>query len=399
MQAQRIKSFKSIGIKKTLDFEVNHPDHNFYANNTVVSNSHAVSYAKLSAASVYLKFEKSLDFFTEALKLCKEKQDPTGEIATLVREMPHFGIKLLPPDLLLSDIEFKKEGENIRYGLSSIKSVAEKSISKIKQFIDKEKTNLFDVFQAAKQAKLNTTVFVALIETGCLDSFNPNRQFTTLCWRIFNQLTAKEVQFCLSNGEKYEFDLIKALRDFENWADGNGKKIGKESRLQTLRTKSEPYFQIYKENNKHPNLSEFLHERALLGFSSHKLRELFVEYPHLHSIHQIKTELYEKDKVRLVAEVLEVHIAVSKKSSKKYCRLLVGDDTGVFSVGFFGDKWENYKRMNTDPEEGQILYIEAERANDILWGNSMTQLRLDVFMRVRDLRKLEKKEAQEPEVS
>ena len=39
---------------------------------------------------------------------------PHEEIAKISQELSHFDIKLLPPDLNKSDIDFKIEGKNIR---------------------------------------------------------------------------------------------------------------------------------------------------------------------------------------------------------------------------------------------------------------------------------------------
>ncbi len=394
MQAQGIKNFRSIGVQKTLDFEVNHPDHLFYGNDTVISNSHSTAYGELCCISIFLKFNYPLNFYLEALKLSKQKQKPTDTIAEIARELPYFNIKLLPPDLIKSDVDFKIEGENIRYGLSAIKAVAEKSISKVHQFINKEKANLFDVFQAAQQAKLNSTVFLALIESGALDSFSENRQRTSLCWRVFTQLTAREVQYCLKNGEKYDFDIIEALKDFLNWADSSGKKIGKESRLETLRKKCEPYSRIYVENKKHPNVSEYIHEKEFLGYSQHSLKRLFEKYPYLKNVREIKEESYENDKVLLVGEIIKAVITTTRKTNKKCCRIDVADETGVVTVGFYNDKWANYIAANPAPEEGQIVYIEGKKGDgNTIWGDTLQIQALEIYLRVRDLKKLEKKES------
>jgi hypothetical protein len=49
-------------------------------------------------------------------------------------------------------MNFSIEGRNIRYGLSSIKGISEKSKERLKDFIDKKPTNKLEVFQAAKEA-------------------------------------------------------------------------------------------------------------------------------------------------------------------------------------------------------------------------------------------------------
>jgi DNA polymerase III alpha subunit len=48
--------------------------------------------------------------------------------------MFYFGTKLLPPHIIKSDMDFKIEGEDIRFGLLSIKGISDKSIEKLNNF-------------------------------------------------------------------------------------------------------------------------------------------------------------------------------------------------------------------------------------------------------------------------
>ena len=124
MQAIGIKTIKSIGIKPTIDLEVNHPDHNFYAEGLVTSNSHAVSYAVLSAQTIFLKFNHPTQFYLSLLKMTKHEPDPIGEISKINKEMLALGVELMPPSLTKSEIDFSIVGKNIRFGLSSIKGIS-----------------------------------------------------------------------------------------------------------------------------------------------------------------------------------------------------------------------------------------------------------------------------------
>ena len=82
----------------------------------------------------------------------------------------HFGINLLPPDLIKSDMDFTIEGNNIRYGLNSIKGISEKSLQNLKDFRDSEKSNKYDIFLTAKSAGLNIGALSALIQAGAMSS-------------------------------------------------------------------------------------------------------------------------------------------------------------------------------------------------------------------------------------
>jgi DNA polymerase III alpha subunit len=359
--------------------------------------SHSMAYAKLCALSVYLKFNHPSHFFLEALRLSKDKQDQAEEVSVLVQEMPSFGLKLLPPSLTQSDRDFKLEGSNIRFGLEAIKGISEKSIAHIQSFIQQETANLFQIFQAAQQSKVNSTVFSGLVEVGCLDSESPHdRQKTVLCAKIWKELNAKEQAYCLEHGASYNFDLIAMLKTYLEWIGSNGKPIGKESRLTTLRKNCASYFEIYKENSKNPMVSQWLFEKKLLGYCpSITLSELFEEYPDLSKIGQIKTELYEKERLQVVAEVKEVKTGTAKKSGNKYAKITLADETGNIESLFTGDKWLSYLAKFGEPEEGQLIYIRGQKGSgeDPLIFIDVAEIQcLKIFMRVSDLKKYQEKE-------
>ena len=113
MQTQRIKFVKSLGIRDTLDLNVNHSDHNFYAEGIVTSNSHAVAYASLSAITIYLKFKYPQHFFLSLLKMTRHEPDPISEISKIEKELSSFNIRLLRPHLIKSQDDFSIEGNDI----------------------------------------------------------------------------------------------------------------------------------------------------------------------------------------------------------------------------------------------------------------------------------------------
>ena len=80
------------------------------------NKSHAISYATLSAWTVYLKFKYPLNFFLSLLKISKFEPAPHEEISKISQELPLFDIELLSPDLALSHMDFSIEENNIRFG-------------------------------------------------------------------------------------------------------------------------------------------------------------------------------------------------------------------------------------------------------------------------------------------
>lgn len=365
MRLFRVKKVSLVGRKKSVDFKVSHRDHNFYANNLVTSNSHAYSYTKLTALTVYLKWKYPTLFFLEAIKKAHKDQKTQEAMNEILPELRYFGIKLLPPDLIKSSMDFTIEGNDIRYGLQSIKHV--KSLGQLTSFIDTEKSNKFHVFQAAKLAKMNISTLVSLIQTGCLSSFNNDRPAMVLEAQIWSKLSDREKNYCITNGAKYKYDLVAALQDYLNWNDG---KVFKESRLNTIRRDTTPYISLYRQNRKYPELTAFMYERALLRYSySYNLRQIFSKSrKELKSCDEILNEVDNHNECNIVGIIEESKFGVSK-AGNDCLRMVLSDETGMITVIMTGDKVNRFLASSKVPEPGEIIYVEGQKGNDCIFMN------------------------------
>lgn len=378
------ESIKFYGTVRTIDLEIDSADHNFYCENIVVSNSHAYSYSAIAGISVKLKFEHPKEFFLEALEMTQKKADPFSEIEQIQQELPYFGIQLLPPDLVKSDINFKIEGENIRFGLSAIKGVAEKAIPKLQTFLDKEKVNKFQFFFAAKEAGLNIAILSALIQAGCLHSLGDDRARMTLEAQIWSKLNEREREYCLAHGEKYGYDLIVALKDYLNWTD---KKPFKESRLDTIRKQTQPYIEVYNKNKTHRRFANLMYEKLLLGFSfSETFKSVFsYEKDGLKNCLELKNE---ENGVFccLVGRVVESKAGVSKKKNR-YLKFVLSDETGQVNCIMSGDKFERYTFHSPIPKEDEIFLVEGKKGEGCLFVDRLSRQDMKIFLNAREIRK------------
>jgi DNA polymerase III alpha subunit len=385
---QSVVTYNSIGIQKTLDFEVDHKDHNFYAEGVVVSNSHSISYSVVSALTVYYKFNYPKEFFVESLNIAANKGDFTSRFSKIERELKYFGIELLRPDILHSKENFEIEGNNIRYAFSAIKGIADKAINGLKIFLDHEHSNKFEVFQTAKNTKLSLPKLAAIIQSGMLNSISENRSLMVLEAQIWSQLNDKERDYCLLNGKAYDFNLIKMLKCYTEWKDTNGKAIGKESRLNTIRKNTQQYMTMYSKNSKYPDFAAYMYEKTLLGYSfSVELRDLFLkENPRLIQIKELE-DLPEKSKIEIVATVDDVIKGISKAKSNPYMKLSIGDETGTYQGMIMKERLANYLELCPEPEEEDIIYIQGSKGPDIIWINKMEVQNTKIFFNSRQLKK------------
>jgi DNA polymerase-3 subunit alpha len=329
--------------------------------------SHSFSYASLSAATVYLKFKHPKEFYFSLLKMSQNEPDPLTEIAKIQREMYHFGIELLPPSLSKSSMGFTIEGNNIRFGLSAIKGVSDKTIVKFNNF-DRASSNKFKLFQSAKEAGLNVGLLSALIQAGCMRGFGENRPLMVYEAQLWSELTDKERRLCLEYGERYQYELPRLVKDLaETLKDDKGNPLIKASRFETIKKATEPYKEIYNLNRKSPDFANWIYEKENLGYVfSQKLIDIYSKVrPDLVSIRQIKEE--NMGKVSFVGQIMEKPASGISRTAKKsrYIKYQIGDEEAQCKVMIFNDSIDGCISFNgRAPEEGEIVIVTGTRKDE-----------------------------------
>ena len=396
MQAQRIKSVKCLNKQKTLDFKVKHKDHNFYAEGIVVSNSHSAGYSYLTAICAYLKANHTTEFFLACLENMKYSNNPVlEEIAAIHSELPYFGIKFLPPHLLKSDIGFKIEGKDIRFGLGSIKNIAEKSIEKLNKFISRY-SNKFEIFQAADESGISISILSSLILVGALDedlSKEP-RSKVLLEAQLWNLLTEREQKLMKEYGKRFNYNLINTLRYVSKEVKtSTGKPQIKESRLITLRKDFAEYQAMYEFNKRNDNYAKYWFEQKLLGFSySATLREIFnKEEGDLISVKEV-TESLPDQEVRFVAHVIEVKEWTAKSEKKTKCfKCNAKDETGQVEVLIFNDAIEACEESNGRKiQEDDIIVVKGTKKDGAVFARKIGIQTSEVFLKISEMKKIQK---------
>lgn len=379
----------------TMDLEVDSPDHNYYCNGIVVSNSHSTGYAYLTAITAYLKANHPLEYFTAMLKNCKNEQDPIGEISKIQSELYHFNIKLLPPHIILSDLDFKIENGNIRFGLGDIKGIAAKSMQKLLSFRDSKHSNKFEIFESASAAKLNIGILSSLIQAGTLDDdmakHKQTRSRLVLEAQVWRLLTTREKRFALHYAEKYNNDLLSVVLAFkdEQLKDDKGKPILKDSRFETIKRDYENYKKIYLQNKSSEEYACWYYERKLLGFPySSNLKTIFSKKNSAISDIGGALKTRQEGKVLLVGVVEETKSGISKGKGTRWLRLSLRDEFDSVNVLIFNDKIDNCKDVNNNrlPEEEDVVVVEGTRKSDCIFADYIKIQEHKVYTKLSDLK-------------
>ena len=145
------------------------------------NKSHAAAYALLSYHTAYLKTHHPAAFMAANMSLA---MDDTDKVKILVEDAADVcGLKILPPDINLSDYRFTPVGEpgkkatQIRYGLGAVKGSGQNAIEAIVAAREAGGpfTSLFDFVKRVDKKQINRRTIEALIRSGAMDCFGVDR--------------------------------------------------------------------------------------------------------------------------------------------------------------------------------------------------------------------------------
>lgn len=359
------------------------------------NKSHSISYAYLAAITIYLKFNHPQEFFLSLLKMARFEPNSHEEIAKISQELSFFGIVLLPPDLNLSDFDFKIEGNDIRYGLNSIKGVSGKIIESLIEFRENKFENKYDVFIAAKDCGVNIGTMSAFIQAGLLDSFVvTDRCRLVLEAQTFNILTDREKRNVIELGSRFDFDVLNTIQHFKenNSPADDGRVLFAERRFNTFKKKYTPYKKIYEQNTSHIKYANWHFEEKLLGYSySHNIRDIFSagDSVSFHTSEDIANSSARR-RIKFVGTVTDV-IKRTSRNGNKYARLEMQDDVGSV-CGLFLDSDRNERLTEYIssgkklPSKGDVAIITGDVGEDIVFVDSINTVKEKIYMKLSELK-------------
>jgi DNA-directed DNA polymerase III PolC len=170
----RIVDIEKIGLRPTYDLQIE-GDHSFLANNLVVHNSHAASFALLVYDSAWLKCYEPAAFTCALLN-----SQPMGFYAPaqLVRDARTHGVEVRPVEACTSHWESTLEpgadGEPaLRLGLRMVKSLSEAAVARL--LAARGVRAFTSVQDLAQRAALDRGDLEALAAAGALAALSGNR--------------------------------------------------------------------------------------------------------------------------------------------------------------------------------------------------------------------------------
>ena len=359
------------------------------------NKSHSISYASLAAITAFLKFKYPQEFFLALLQMTRYEPDPMAEISKIARELPKFNIKLLGPHLMKSEMDFCIEGKDIRFGLTSIKGIAEKSIQKLQSFKD-QYSNKFEVFQGANEAGIGVGILSALIQAGSLDGvFNKPRSYMVAEAQLWNLLTQREKTRAFEVGNQKEFDLRAVVKMMtEEIKDEKGKPVIKESRYGTIKKHFLPYRDIYNKNKANEDFANWYYENALLGYTHGKnLKQVHRDYSHLDSVEDSLNK-DQRSPVNFIGTVEEAFSPTKSKKGTPYFKIQVKDESSICTILMFSNKnndnIQKCRDMNDGalPAKGSIVIVKGQKMEgDTIFADLIKVQDQKIYMKLSEIKK------------
>ena len=167
----RVVSVEPVGVRETYDLTVE-GDHNFVANDLVVHNSHAASFALLAYASAYLKAHHPAAFYAALLN-----NQPMGfyDPATIIGDAGRHGQGIRPADVSFSGWLCAIEPDGVvRLGLRYVRGLREEVGRRLE--VERRRRPFASVEDVVKRGELRRDELAQLARVGALASLEPERR-------------------------------------------------------------------------------------------------------------------------------------------------------------------------------------------------------------------------------
>ncbi|MGH6999922.1 MAG: DNA polymerase III subunit alpha [Stellaceae bacterium] len=142
------------------------------------NKSHAAAYALVGYQTAYLKANYPVEFMAASMTL---DMGNTDKLNVFRQECDRLGIKVLPPDINRSGVEFaveaSGEGGAIRYALAAVKGVGSGAMRQVvaERAAQGPFKDLLDFAARIDPKHFNKRQFESLVKAGAFDAIAPNR--------------------------------------------------------------------------------------------------------------------------------------------------------------------------------------------------------------------------------
>ncbi|MGA7935341.1 MAG: OB-fold nucleic acid binding domain-containing protein [Kovacikia sp.] len=348
----KIISRKSLGLQPVFDIGVQADDHNFVlANGLVASNcfnkSHSTAYGYVTFQTAYLKANYPVEYMAALLTANSGDQDKVQKyIATCMA----MGIKVEPPDVNCSGIDFTPLSDSILFGLSAVRNVGLGAIESILAVREKEGPfqSLADLCDRVDSRTVNRRALEALIYCGAFDNFEPNR----------NQLL-KDLELVIDWAQSRAKDRASGQGNLFDLLSGGSSTVQEATVNFESAPKAPPAPEL-------PQQEKLRMEKEILGFyiSDHPLKQVRESARILAPINLSDLADYSDNGATVSAIVLLTNVKpVTTKKGDRMAIVQVEDLTGQTEAVVFPKSYANIGH-HIQPDARLMVWGKVDRRDD-----------------------------------
>ncbi len=276
------------------------------------NRSHSACYAFVAYQTAYLKAHYPVEYICAMLSNSK---DDLEKIQLYITEAQKTGIKVLPPDINKSNAEFTPDGENIRFGLNSIKGIGE---AVLKAIAEERKENgefksIVDFTQRINPRIINRKALENFTKAGAFTCLEPSRK------KLFNNIE-NILNAAAKENEAKELGQVSLFAGLA----GSNNTGGNSYQMQS--------FELFGSDEEFSDKEIQEYEKEYLGFyvTSHPLESIRDKLPFLttHNINELE-ELPNDSFVTVCGLLSAVRQIATKKDPTKFLKAgIIEDLTG-----------------------------------------------------------------------
>lgn len=139
------------------------------------NRAHSSAYAFVAYQTAFLKCHYPVEYLSSLLSSVAGDQEKTQ---AYIEEALKYGIRVLPPDINKSYLEYAPDGKNIRFGLASIKQVGEGVIEEIikEREANGDFKSIYDFIKRVDVKCANKRALEGLIKAGAFSTIEKSRK-------------------------------------------------------------------------------------------------------------------------------------------------------------------------------------------------------------------------------
>lgn len=308
------------------------------------NKSHSAAYGLVSYWTAYLKANYPVEYMAALLTSTKDDKDKK---ALYLRECGHMGIKVLPPDVNVSQADFTPVGDSIRFGLSAIRNVGAGVVEDIIAARKErgEFTSFTDFLDKVPLSVCRKNTIECLIKAGAFDNLHPSRAALV----SIHEQAIDEIVPMKRNEAAGQFDLFGAfggeadapvtvltttVPDMDEWDKKT--KLGAEREMLGLYVSGHPLEGM---------------ESVVIKNSDNEIADVMGE------------ETRGSQRVKLCGLVTNKQLKTSKKNGNLWAIITLEDMSGAIEVNFFPKTYQTYAAELSQVYTDDIISVTG-RVND-----------------------------------